>query len=125
MLVIPGMNGRDLNDLDVVNQGGEEWLRWGDSLHRPQATVPLLHANSSTTVPIGAEGFAEWRAVQASATSVQINLSGASVWRFYDPDFHCIASGTATGQTSLPAGTGLGYLLLFGTANASATVTLS
>ena len=125
MLVIPGMNGRDLNDLDVVNQGGEEWLRWGDSLHRPQATVPLLHANSSTTVPIGAEGFAEWRAVQAGTTQVQITLSGASVWRFYDPDFHCIASGTATGQTSLPAGTGLGYLLLFGTANASATVTLS
>ncbi len=124
MLVIPAMNGRDLNDLDVVNQGGEEWLRWGDSLHRPQATVPLLHANASSTVSIGAEGFAEWRSVQAGAAPVQITLSGASAWRLYDPDFHCIASGTASGQTSLPAGAGLAYLLLFGAANTSATVTL-
>ena len=124
MLVIPAMNGRDLNDLDVVNQGGEEWLRWGDSLHRPQATVPLLHANASSTVSIGAEGFSEWRSVQAGAAPVQITLSGASAWRLYDPDFHCIASGTASGQTSLPAGAGLAYLLLFGAANTSATVTL-
>jgi hypothetical protein len=119
------MNGRDLNDLDVVNQGGEEWLRWGDSLHRPQATVPLLHANASSTVSIGAEGFAEWRSVQAGAAPVQITLSGASAWRLYDPDFHALASGAASGQTSLPAGTGLAYLLIFGLANSSATVTLS
>lgn len=125
MLVIPAMNGRDLNDLDVVNHGSEEWLRWGDSLHRPQATVPLMHAKANSTVPIGVEGFAEWRSVQAGAAPVQITLSGTSAWRLYDPDFHALASGAATGQTSLSAGTGLAYLLLFGAANTSATVTLS
>ena len=125
LLVIPTMNGRDLNDLDIVDQGGDEWLRWGDAMHRPLATVPLLPANANATVPIGAEGFAEWRSVQAGAAPVQIAVSGASAWRLYDPDFHCIASGTASGQTSLPAGGGLAYLLIFGLANTSAAITLS
>ena len=125
MLVIPGMNGRDLNDLDIINQDGEEWLRWGDSLHRPLATVPRLSAGTTTAVSIGPEGYSEWRAVQAGAAPVQLSISGTSAWRFYDPDFQVVASGLTTGQASLPAGTGLGYLLLFGLANAHASVTLS
>jgi hypothetical protein len=124
MLVIPGMNGRDLNDLDIVNQGGEEWLRWADSLHRPLATVPLLPAGASTAVSIGPEGYAEWRTVQAGAAPVQLSISGTSAWRFYDAEFQALASGTASGETSLSAGTGLGYLLLFGPAHTRASVTL-
>ncbi len=125
MLVIPGMNGRDLNDLDIVNQGDEEWLRWGDALHRPQATVPLLSAGATTVVPIGAQAYAEWRAVQTGAAPVQVAIAGASAWRLYDADFQALSSGAANGQTSLPAGSGLAYLLIFGPANTSASVTLS
>lgn len=125
MLVIPGMNGRDLNDLDIVTRGGEEWLRWGDSLHRPMATVPVLAAGALTSVPIGAEGFAEWRTVQAGSVPVTVTLSGATAWRFYDPDFKLLASGAATGQATLPVGAGLGYLLLYGEAKAAIGVTLA
>ena len=124
MLVIPVMNGRDLNDLDVVVKGGEEWVRWGDFLHRPAATVPVLPAGSTNTVVIGVEGYSEWRAVQAGAAPVTVSISGAYVWRFYGPDFTPLTSGAATGQATLPAGTGLGYLALFGTAGGSVRVTV-
>ena len=124
MLVIPGMNGRDLNDLDVVVKGGEEWVRWGDWLHRPTATVPVLPAVSTNNVIIGVEGNSEWRAVQAGAAPVTVSISGAYAWRFYGPDFTPLASGAATGQATLPAGTGLGYLALFGTVGGNVRVTV-
>jgi CubicO group peptidase (beta-lactamase class C family) len=122
MLVIPGMNGRDMNDLDVVVRGGEEWLRWGDAMHRPLATVPVLPAGASTRVPIGPEGYAEWRTLRAGTVPVRFSVSGAVAWRLYDPDFNLLASGTASGQGTLPAGTGPGYLLLFGTAGGGVVV---
>jgi hypothetical protein len=125
MLVIPGMNGRDQNDLDIVTRDSEEWLRWGDSLLRPQATVPQLRAGASTTVPIGIEGYAEWRAVQAGALPMQLSITGATAWHLYDSSFQAVARGAASVQASLPAGAGLGYLLLFGAANTSVSVTLS
>ena len=118
------MEGRDLNDLDIVVQGGEEWVRWGDWLHRPTATVPVLPAGSTNTVVLGVEGYSEWRAVQAGAAPVTVSISGAYAWRFYGPDFTPLTSGAATGQATLPAGTGLGYLALFGTAGGSVRVTV-
>jgi CubicO group peptidase (beta-lactamase class C family) len=124
MLVIPGLMGRDLNDLDVVVKGGEEWVRWGDFLHRPAATLPVLPAGTTNSVVIGVEGYSEWRAVQAGAAPVTVSVSGTYAWRFYGPDFTPLASGAATGQATLPAGTGLGYLALFGTAGGSVTVSV-
>jgi CubicO group peptidase (beta-lactamase class C family) len=124
MLVIPGVEGRDLNDLDIIVKGGEEWVRWGDWLHRPAATVPVLPAGSTNNVVIGVEGYSEWRALQAGAVPVTVSVSGAYAWRFYGPDFTPLASGAATGQATLPAGTGLGYLALFGTAGGSVRVSV-
>ena len=124
MLVIPGLQGRDLNDLDIVVKGGEEWVRWGDWLHRPTARVPVLPDGTTNTVVIGVEGYSEWRAVQAGVAPVTVSISGAYAWRFYGPDFTPLASGAATGQATLPAGTGLRYLALFGTAGGSVRVTV-
>ncbi|MFZ4514118.1 MAG: serine hydrolase domain-containing protein [Geothrix sp.] len=122
MVVIPGNYGRDLNDLEVVVRGGEEWLRWGGWLHRPMATVPILPAGMSSRVLIGAEGHSEWRSLRVGALPLRVSVSGASAWRCYDQGFNLLASGEASGQGTLPAGAGLGYLQLFGTPGASFSV---
>jgi CubicO group peptidase (beta-lactamase class C family) len=124
MLVIPGNNGRDLNDLDVVVKDDEEWVRWGDAMHRPLATVPLLPPGATTPVSIGGEGYAEWRAVKAGAAPLTVTVVGASAWRFYYPDFQLLGSGGATGQVTMPAGDGLGHLMLFGAAGTRVGVTV-
>jgi len=122
MLVIPGNNSRDLNDLDVVVRGGEEWARWGSYLHRPLETVPVLPRGATTAVPIGPERYAEWRSVQAGASAVSVSVSGATAWRFYDASFLPLGNGGATGEVVLPAGAGLGHLMLYGTAGGSVGV---
>jgi CubicO group peptidase (beta-lactamase class C family) len=124
MLVIPGNFGRDMNDLDVVVKSGEEWVRWGDAMHRPLATVPLLPPDATTSVSIGPEGYAEWRAVKAGAAPLSVTVAGASAWRFYDPDFRLLGSGGATGRVTMPAGPGLGHLMLFGAPGARVGVTV-
>ena len=116
MLVIPGMNGRDLNDLDVVVKAGEEWVRWGDATYRPLATVPTLSPGSTTSVSIGPEGYAEWRDVEAGPVPRTIQVTAATAWKLYDPDFLLAGSGGAGGRATVPAGAGGWYLTLFGAA---------
>jgi CubicO group peptidase (beta-lactamase class C family) len=124
MLLLPGLTGTDMNALDVVVRGGEEWLRWGGYLHRPIETVPVLPAATTSPVAIGAEGYAEWRTIQLGGSPVKISISGASAWRLYDKSFSPLASGAASGQPEVPSGTGLAYLMLFGNAGGSVTVTV-
>ena len=38
MLLIPGLTGTDMNALDVVVRGGEEWLRWGGYIEQYAGT---------------------------------------------------------------------------------------
>lgn len=116
-LVVPQLNGRDLEELTFEARAGEEWARMGSYVHRPLATVPLL-ASGKTDVTIGAEGHAEWRAVTRSAAPMTI--TGAGRWQLYDADFTSIAHGD--GGATLPVGSGLGYLTLFGAAGQTITV---
>ncbi|MBE0558436.1 MAG: hypothetical protein IH628_14500, partial [Proteobacteria bacterium] len=114
MLVIPQMNGRDLDDLNIMAQGSEEWTRFGSYVYRPLATVPALPRGAVTAVTIGPEGYAEWRAVASADTPVQITITTTDAWRLFDPAFTGLANGKGNGAASLPAGSGLGYLLIFG-----------
>ena len=61
MLIIPQLNGRDLDDLDIVERNGE-WTRLGSYMHQPLASVPVLPRGATEVVTIGPEGYAEWRA---------------------------------------------------------------
>ena len=126
MLLLPGLTGTDMNALDVVVRGGEEWLRWGGYLHRPLETVPVLPAATTSPVAIVTKGYAEWRSVQLKVFPVQVSISGARAWRLYDKSFTTLASGGASGQPEVPSGavTEFAYLMLFGDAGASVTVTV-
>ncbi len=124
MLDIPGNFGRDLEDLEIVARGGEEWVRWGGFMHRPAAAVPLLPPAQGTRVRFGPEGFAEWRAIESGKAPVRVTVAGARAWWLHDPGFAIVGHGRATGQAVLPAGTGRGYLMLFGAPGGEAEVSL-
>jgi hypothetical protein len=124
MLLIPGLQGTDLDDLDVVVRDGEEWLRWGGYLHRPLETVVALPAAAASTVVIGAEGFAEWRSIACGTGSAAVAITGASAWRLYDATFQPLGSGGDGGQAALPTDAGLVYLMLQGDAGGSVSVTV-
>jgi hypothetical protein len=106
-LAIPTAVGRDLEDLTVETRDGEEWLRWGGTVLRPQATVQILPAGAGA-VRIGAEGYAEWRRATSAAT---VTTSGASDWKVLDADLTLVEAGHGDAAGSVvPAG---GYLVVF------------
>ena len=122
MLIIPQSNGRDLDDLDIVQRDGAEWTRFGSYMHQPLASVPVQPRGATEVVTIGPEGYAEWRAVASEATPVQITITTTGAWHLYDPAFTTVANGKGNAVTSLPAGNGLGYLTLFGDPGQTITV---
>jgi CubicO group peptidase (beta-lactamase class C family) len=122
MLIIPQSNGRDLDDLDIVQRAGAEWTRFGSYMHQPLASVPVLPRGATEVVTIGPEGYAEWRAVASDVTPVQVTITATAAWHLYDPAFTSLANGKGSAVTSLPAGNGLGYLTLFGDPGQTITV---
>ena len=79
-LLIPQANGRDLNDIAVVAQGGKEWLRQGSTLYRPLAGIPSV-ALGTSTVTIGSEGFNEWRSVARYRLDIHLRRRRMAVVR--------------------------------------------
>ena len=123
MLIIPQLNGRDLDDLEIVERNGAEWTRWGSYMHQPLASVPVLPRGATEVVTIGPEGYAEWRAVTSDVTPVRVTIAATGAWHLFDPAFTTVANGKGSAVTSLPAGSGLGYLTLFGNPGQTITVT--
>lgn len=60
--------GHDIDDLYVIMKSDGEWLRHGSYLHRPLSAVLLL-SSGTAKVPIGLEGYAEWRTEPEVAAS--------------------------------------------------------
>ena len=114
MLLIPQVNGRDLNDVVIEIHGGEEWFRAGSCLYRPLETIQALR---SGTVTIGTEGLAEWRSLDAAiAKTVTITpIDSSGHWKIYDNNFTQTETGEGTKSVTLSGGTY--YLLFHNTAN--------
>jgi len=115
-LQIP-MTGRDMNDAVVQTRNGEEWMKYGSALFRPQDTVPDI-TTGQNKITIGSEGLAEWRRIPSAAS---VTILGDNAWKMYDPDFKK-QTGSGTGGTATPSAAG-SYLLLYGLPNATITVT--
>lgn len=113
-LNIPQIHGRDLNDLIVTKRDGKEWVRFGSYVYRPLTSVPVLPIGIPATITIGSEGYAEWRAIAVSNSSIQININTQGVWRLYNAAFKTIAHGKGQFVTTIPPGKQLNYLTFFG-----------
>jgi CubicO group peptidase (beta-lactamase class C family) len=128
MLVAPQLAGRDLNDLEILVRDGVEWTRFGSYVHRPLEGVPVLPGDATTTVAIGPDGYAEWRAVTIPAKPVEVRIDTTGAWRIYDATFTPVASGKGSSRAVLPAAnveSSRAYLVLFGDPGQLITVTVS
>jgi len=104
MLLIPQVNGRDLNDVVIETREGEEWFRSGSCLYRPQETIKAL---SNGTVNIGAEGLAEWRSLDASLITKAVTITPATAgghWKIYNSEFQQTETGEGTKTVTLSGG---------------------
>ena len=119
-LKIPYIFGRDLSDFEIINHGGEDFVRIGSEVFRPLPGVPVLAVGTASTVTIDAQAYAEWRKLPAGAT---VSIQGASDWKLYGADFQPLSagSGSVTGLLA-PAGA---FLLLYAAANNTISLSLS
>jgi hypothetical protein len=118
-LLIPGAQGRDLNDLVAGMKSGAEYLSVGGARFRAASTVPTLENPSGgkdgrrlREILIGTEGLGEWTRIAApNSGSTVLSISGSSLWRLYDQDFALIADSMEDGEVDL-AGKGTEFWLV-------------
>ena len=104
-LQVPLMMGRDLDDLLPVRPG---LARMGSIAMVQRDRVAALDAGRNA-VPIGKQGYAEWREV---AVDIRFTIRGAQAWYLYDDDVALLRYGTRD-ATSVRAPSG-SLLVVFG-----------
>lgn len=114
MLIIPQLNGRDLNDLVSVKHDHSEWMRYGSYMHQPISTVRSLRFNTPTKVKIQSDGYAQWVSIAGQDKRIQLTINTEGRWVLYNPNFKIITHGSGKGKVIIPAGKGLNYLTVFG-----------
>jgi hypothetical protein len=81
--------------------------------------VPFLGLRPAT-ITIGSEGLGEWRQLPAGSF---LTVSGAGLWRLYDPQFSLSAWGLEEGEVSeVPTGA---YLYVHGTPGSTIKVAVT
>ncbi len=116
---------RDEGDFRIEPRAGEEWARYEGYVLRPQGTVPVIARGQSGKVTVGAEGYAEWRAVVSGATAASVTLATTGAWKVYSPALDLLSQGTGGATVTLPAGSTASYLKLYGSAGDTPTVTVA
>jgi CubicO group peptidase (beta-lactamase class C family) len=119
VLVLP-QNGRDQNDLFILDNNGEEWLRFGSFIYRPLETIVQI----SPLVVIGSEGYAEWRYMASEDIQKTIEITSNAAWKIYNSEFEIIEQGTGNVQKTLAATSGRYYFLFFGNAGDTIQTTI-
>jgi hypothetical protein len=95
-------------------------------MHTPLATVPVLPPGATSTVTIGPDGYAEWRAVATNSIPVGVDIATTGAWTIYDSAFtRSVADGKGNSQALLPAASGLAYIIVFGDPGETIAVTVS
>ena len=103
---------------DAIKVGGGHYLLAFKCRQRPRCT----QERKLPAQPIGPDGHAEWRAVASDVSAVEVSITTTGAWQLYDPTFTSVANGKGSAVASLPAGSGLGYLTLFGDPGQSITI---
>lgn len=114
MLIIPQLNGRDLNDLVSVKRNHSEWFRYGSYMHQPLSSVRTLPLNSPTKVTIGSDGYAQWMNIKNQENITQLTINTEGRWLLYDSNFALVDKGKGKAAIVIPAGKGSNYLILYG-----------
>jgi hypothetical protein len=122
-LQIPYNPSRDMNDAQVREINGNEWLRYGDGLWQPLSGVATLPTQSAAPIVIGSEGFSEWRSLSGTtALTFNVSMTGTDArWAAFDANFTFTADSLCGDATKLtvPAG---GYVQFLGASGATFTV---
>jgi hypothetical protein len=119
VLVLP-QNGKEQNDLFILENNGEEWLRFGSFIYRPLETIVQI----SPLVVIGSEGYAEWRYMWSEDIQKTIEITSNAAWKIYNSEFEIIEQGTGNVQKTLAATSGRYYFLFFGNAGDNIQTTI-
>jgi hypothetical protein len=122
MLIVPQLNGRDLDNLNIVQRNGTEWTRFGSYMHQPLVSLPVLPNGATEVITIGPEGCAAWRAVPSDVTPVRVTITTTGAWHLCEPSFTIVANGKGSDVACLSVGKGLEYLTLFWNPKQSITV---
>jgi CubicO group peptidase (beta-lactamase class C family) len=109
-LLIPGVMGRDLNDLVSETIEGGEYLRVGGARFSAASAALTLGAQAkdksarlSRDIKIGEKGLAAWTKIaQPSEKARAVTIAKAALWRLYDESFGLLASGSGTDTAELP-----------------------
>lgn len=103
-LQIPGVAGRDGNDMIIRNEDGVMWAEAGcGGLYMEAQKAPILSAGKGPTrITIHSDGYARWcRTWSSAGKTMTVEVPENAGFWVYDQDFHLVASSVLWDDTTV------------------------
>ena len=114
---IPGMNGRDLQDIEVFEEEGVEYAKIGGYLTMSEDTMQALASTSQAICTIGDKGYTRWFTIpdNMAQQSMACTLPQAGAIMVYNQQGQLVENTYLTGHTTITLPDG-GYIAFVGDA---------
>ncbi len=115
VVTIPGMIGRDLNDMEVVNAGGKEKLKVGETWMVCEDDLESF-SSIGETILMQNDSQTNWYTInqQTNTRMIDISIQGKGAFYVYDNNQNCIQSSILENADSVVGIKEGEYLLLAG-----------
>jgi CubicO group peptidase (beta-lactamase class C family) len=112
---IPGINGRDLYNLEYYLKNKTEYLKMSDLLYISEDAISTLSTKANFQVTIGQEEYAKWFKVdkKSQGKKIKVTIPATASWSVYRSDGTCIYNSYTYDGTTVTLPTG-GYLVFAG-----------
>ena len=114
MAVIPGLAGRDWQNVRLFEQDGVEYAQTSGMLCMDAAAVPAIYAGAGSYSTIQSDGYIRWyRTGSAAGKHMQVQVPEGGGFTVYDGNGQTVAASWMWGDTAvtLPEG---GYIAFAG-----------
>jgi CubicO group peptidase (beta-lactamase class C family) len=114
VLQIPGEAGRDLRDIEFINEGGVEYILYSDYKAIKMTDIPQIHSGPNSICTIRPDGETRWYSADPALAGKTIRVEAPENASFfvYDMDTGaCVANGYAfgDGEAEIPQNAMLGF----------------
>ena len=123
---IPGLDGRDWQNITMTEQEGVEYLSTCGGLYMDASAVETLYGGSRSWSTVQADGYARWYRIDSTSAgkTMSVQLPEEGGFAVYDANGAVVAASWAWGDTSavLPEG---GWVVFSGAPDARFILTLT
>ncbi len=123
-IALPGSNGADLTDIEIVCENGKEYVKAHGNKYISLSDVPTIYGGESSVCTILPDGYTRWfKSGETGGRKITVKVNGEGMFALYNSNAECAYS-SLKGETEFMVPEG-GYIAFSGDAGTIFEISLA